>query len=142
MLLRDTGETLKIGLEHGKKALTNIVRVIKGEPELVSVNDIAILRVSSENYKDFEKLSKEISKSSNILSKQAKVFDKNKIIEQLNSFKDNKIDHIINGSKNSNHKWEKLVSDKNWNDIKKIIVEVMETGKYESYKKVDILKLK
>jgi hypothetical protein len=59
-VLCEAGEVLKIGLEHGRKALKNVVRVIKGEPELVSVSDIAVLRVSGEHYKDFEKLSKSV----------------------------------------------------------------------------------
>ena len=41
-------------------------------------------------------------------------------LEQLDKFSKNKIEHIINGSKNSNHRWEKLVPNKNWKDIKTI----------------------
>lgn len=59
-----------------------------------------------------------------------------KYLEQLDGFTENKINHIINGSKGSNHGWEKLVPDKNWDDIKKIIVEVMDTGVEGSYKTV------
>ncbi len=57
-------------------------------------------------------------------------------LEQLNGFSENKVNHIINGSKGSNHRWEKLVPDKNWDDIKNIIGEVMETGVEGSYKSV------
>ena len=39
----------------------------------------------------------------------------------------NKINHIIEGSKNSNYHWENLVPDKNWEDIKRIIANV-DTG--------------
>jgi hypothetical protein len=46
-------------------------------------------------------------------------------IDQLN---ENKIKHIIEGSKKSNHQWEKLVPNKNWKDIKKIIKDVLRTG--------------
>ena len=59
-----------------------------------------------------------------------------KYLEQLNSFSKNKINHIINGSKGSNHGWENLVPDKNWDDIKTIIGEVMETGVEGPYKTV------
>ena len=59
-----------------------------------------------------------------------------KYLEQLNDFSENKIHHIINGSKGSNHGWENLVPDKNWNDIKTIIGEVMETGVEGPYKTV------
>ena len=48
----------------------------------------------------------------------------------------NKIHHVINGSKNSNHGWKKLVPDKNWNDIKNIIANVMDTGVEDPYKSV------
>ena len=44
-----------------------------------------------------------------------------KYLEQLDNLSDNKINHINNGSKNSNHGWEKLVPDKNWNDLKKLL---------------------
>ncbi len=57
-------------------------------------------------------------------------------IEQLDNFSQDKINHIINGSKNSNHGWEKLVADKNWNDIKVIIAEVMDNGVEGPYKSV------
>ena len=43
---------------------------------------------------------------------------------------------MINGSKNSNHGWENLVPDKNWNDIKNIIANVMDTGLEGPYKSV------
>ena len=57
-------------------------------------------------------------------------------LKQLNDLSENKINHIINGSKKSNHKWEKLVPDKKWDDIKRIIVEVMEKGGEGPYKTV------
>lgn len=57
-------------------------------------------------------------------------------MEQLDNLSENKINHMINGSKNSNHGWEKLVPDKNWNDIKNIVAEVMDTGVEGPYKSV------
>ena len=48
--------------------------------------------------------------------------------DNLDELNDNDINHIKNGSKNSNHKWEKLVPDKNWEKMKKIIREVLENG--------------
>jgi len=59
---------------------------------------------------------------------------KEQILQELNRLNSNKINHIINGSKNSNHKWEKLVPNKNWSRIKNIIMEVLETGEVEPYK--------
>ena len=92
------------------------------------------LKVPTEAYKNVEELSNVTSKSLNILLEQSKFFDKNKILQKLNKFKNNKINHIINGSKTSNHKWEKLVPDKNWSRIKSIIIEALETGEDELYK--------
>ena len=48
--------------------------------------------------------------------------------DNLDELNDNDINHIKNGSKNSNHKWEKLVPDKNWEKMKNIIREVLENG--------------
>ena len=59
-----------------------------------------------------------------------------KYLEQLDNLSENKINHMINGSKNSNHGWEKLVQDKNWSDIKNIIANVMDTGVEGTYKSV------
>ena len=59
-----------------------------------------------------------------------------KYLEQLDNLSENKINHMINGSKNSNHGWEKLVPDKNWSDIKNIIADVMDTGVEGPYKSV------
>jgi len=56
--------------------------------------------------------------------------------EMLNELDNNKVHHIIEGSKNSNHKWEKLVYDKNWNDIKNIIEYVLVLGNEVPYKNV------
>ena len=39
-----------------------------------------------------------------------------KYLEQLDNLSENKINHMIDGSKNSNHGWEKLVPDKNSSD--------------------------
>jgi hypothetical protein len=59
-----------------------------------------------------------------------------KYLKQLNNFSENKINHIINGSRNSNHKWEKVVPKKDWKEIKKIIVKVMTIGNESPYKSV------
>ena len=46
----------------------------------------------------------------------------------------NKVNKIINGSANTNHKWELLVPDKNPNDIADIIKEALEYGITTPYK--------
>ena len=52
------------------------------------------------------------------------------IMEYLDSLPQDKVNHIINGSEKLNHvhNWEKLVPDKNWNDIKNYIVYTMING--------------
>ena len=54
-----------------------------------------------------------------------------KYLEQLDNLSENKINHMIDGSKNSNHGWEKLVPDKNWSDIKNIIADYQNIFKTE-----------
>ncbi len=56
-----------------------------------------------------------------------------KIVEIVDSLTDNDIHHIVEGSKGSNHHWELLSSNKDWNEIKNIIIEVMVNGKEEPY---------
>ena len=63
-----------------------------------------------------------------------------KYLEQLDNLSENKINHMIDGSKNSNHGWEKLVPDKNWSDIKNIIADAMDTGVEGPYKSVFLKK--
>jgi hypothetical protein len=54
----------------------------------------------------------------------------------IDEFDDPKKKHFIGGSKDSDHKWEKLVPDKNWEEIKKISKDVMKTGEDKTYKNV------
>lgn len=56
-----------------------------------------------------------------------------KIVEIVGSLTDNDIHHIVEGSKGSNHHLELLSSNKDWNEIKNIIIEVMVNGKEEPY---------
>lgn len=59
-----------------------------------------------------------------------------KFMKQLDDMSQNKINHIIEGSKNSNHGWEHLVPDKDWNKIKGLVAKVMDTGIEGPYKSV------
>lgn len=63
-----------------------------------------------------------------------KVSASSKILDNLDTLAEVKIDHLINGSKKSSHHWEKLVPDKDWNRIKGIIREVLEKGDSYNYK--------
>ena len=42
-----------------------------------------------------------------------------RIYVESSDFSENKIDHMVNGSKGSNHNWEKLVPDKKLERYKK-----------------------
>ena len=64
------------------------------------------------------------------------VINDHQYLEQLDNFSENKINHIINGSSGSDHSWNLLVPDKNWQEIKKIISQVMNTGVEGPYKTV------
>ena len=65
----------------------------------------------------------------NVLTAVGKKVDEiDQITNFLNRIPKNDIKHIIEGSKHSNHKWELLVPDKNWEDIKNIIISTMKSG--------------
>ena len=54
------------------------------------------------------------------------------ISKAINRINENDKHHIIEGSKGKNHNWDKLVEDKNWDDIEKIIDKTLRDGKIES----------
>lgn len=58
-------------------------------------------------------------------------------IKQLDNLNENKRNHIINGSKNSDHHWERLTPNKNWTVIKKAVARTMTFGRNATYKGVD-----
>lgn len=62
------------------------------------------------------------------------LLEQSQIYKELDNLSSNKIKHIIEGSKGSDHQWKKLAPNKNWNDIQRIIAEVMETGGDVPYK--------
>lgn len=55
------------------------------------------------------------------------------IVEIVDNLSENKIHHIIEGSKGSNHHWELLSPNKDWNEIKDVIIKVMVNGKEEPF---------
>ncbi len=58
-----------------------------------------------------------------------------KLQTNLNNLGENSINHIIEGSRNSDHKWRFLVKDdKDWQSIKAILEEVIQTGVDGIYK--------
>lgn len=59
-VLSDACAAAEIGIQYGKNALNNVIRVALQQPELISVGDIAALRIPSECFNDFNKLSKEV----------------------------------------------------------------------------------
>ncbi len=133
--LADVGAIVNVGLQRGKIAMQNLIKVAEQQPEMIVVGDIAAMRVPPGYFDDFEKLSNEVSRqvAKDIVGDVAK-FNKSQILQELEKLNDNKMRHLIEGSADSNHKWEKLVPDKNWDSIKSIIHEVLETGEEISYK--------
>ncbi|QYY42506.1 polymorphic toxin type 35 domain-containing protein [Aneurinibacillus thermoaerophilus] len=67
---------------------------------------------------------------------KVKLLPSSKVHDAIGKLNSNQIKHIINGSKKSNHQWEKLVPDKNWGKIKEIIIDVMHNGADIPYKSV------
>ncbi|MBS1987743.1 hypothetical protein JST56_02000, partial [Candidatus Dependentiae bacterium] len=54
----------------------------------------------------------------------------------IDNFDVHKKKHFIEGSAGSDHKWERLVPDKNWDSIKKIAKDVLKSGEDKPYKNV------
>ncbi len=63
-------------------------------------------------------------------------FNKGSILKQLDELSQNKINHILDGSKGANHHWEKIVPNRSWEDIKNVIANVMQNGTETPYKNV------
>ena len=58
----------------------------------------------------------------------------NQISNEVKNINEQRKKHIIEGSKNSDHHWERLVENKNWNDIEKLIDKTMKEGIETPYK--------
>ena len=124
--------------------------VVKGLKGLIKSDKLATILNKIDNVDDTGKISDDTAKqisddidveirsnaciTGGIGEAETLLLDRSKILKELDGLNSNKISHIIEGSKSSNHKWEKLIPDKNWNDIKNIISEVMETGGDVVYK--------
>ena len=59
-ILSEACAAAEIGIQHGKNALNNVVKVALQQPEIASVGDIAALRLPSECFNDVKKLAKEV----------------------------------------------------------------------------------
>jgi len=62
-VVSEAASLVSIGLENGKTALKNLINVVKEQPEVVAISDIAALKLGPECYKDAAKLSKKIKNS-------------------------------------------------------------------------------
>lgn len=58
------------------------------------------------------------------------------LLVQLQAMNENQIHHVIYGSRRSNHYWERLVPNRDWDEIDKIIRVVIQTGQDQKYKKI------
>ena len=104
--------------------ITGAGYIVSGYSGGVAVNGVKGVAMSIANLTNSNKTSSSNGSSINNNEKSSNVSNK----DNLDELNDNNINHIKNGSKNSNHKWEKLVPDKNWEKMKKIIREVLENG--------------
>ncbi len=59
-VLFEAVELVNVGIEHGKNAMKNLINVVREQPEVIAIGDIAALKLGPECYKDVAKLSKEI----------------------------------------------------------------------------------
>ncbi len=59
-VLSEAANLVNVGIEHGKFAMRNLINVVRGQPEVIAISDIAALKLGSECYKDVAKLSKKI----------------------------------------------------------------------------------
>lgn len=104
--------------------ITGVGYIVSGYSAGVAVNGVKGVTKSIANLTNSNNTSSSSGSSINNNEKSSNASN-NDNLDELN---DNDINHIKNGSKNSNHKWEKLVPDKNWEKMKKIIREVLENG--------------
>ena len=104
--------------------ITGAGYIVSGYSAGVAVNGVKGVTKSIANLTNSNNTSSSSGSSINNNEKSSNASN-NDNLDELN---DNDINHIKNGSKNSNHKWEKLVPDKNWEKMKKIIREVLENG--------------
>jgi len=59
-VISEAAHLVNVGIEHGKMAIRNLVNVIREQPEVVAISDIASLKLGPECYKDAAKLSDKI----------------------------------------------------------------------------------
>ena len=104
--------------------ITGVGYIVSGYSAGVAVNGVKGVTKSIANLTNSNNTSSSSGSSINNNEKSSNASN-NDNLDELN---DNNINHKKNGSKNSNHKWEKLVPDKNWEKMKKIIREVLENG--------------
>ena len=113
-----------------------VVAVAIAVSEVIIVSSLAVGEVALVFCSANENASIQVENSNGAIKKISESGSTSKYLEQLDNLSENKINHMINGSKNSNHGWENLVPDKNWSDIKNIIANVMDTGVEGPYKSV------
>lgn len=97
------------------------------DPKTIDKIDEAVKSVKNITKDDYTKLV-------NVLKAVGKKVDEiDQITNFLNKLPKRRIEHIIQGSKGHDHMWQLLVPDKNWEDIKKIIVSTMKGGAEQPY---------
>jgi len=61
-VVSEAAHLVALGLDHGKTAFKNLINVVREQPEVVAISDIAALKLGPEYYKDAAKLSERIIK--------------------------------------------------------------------------------
>ena len=129
----------KVGAENADKLAKegyNLDNVIKLSDKGISPEKYAEYGINSA--KDANRAAKYLDEGKNLDEVKELMTNVSDYMRQLDEMPQNKINHIIEGSKNlgHDHKWELLVSNKDWTRIKEIINKTMKDGVEKPYKSV------
>ena len=129
----------KVGAENADKLAKegyNLEKVIELSDK--GINPEKYAEYGIKNAKDAERAAKYLDEGKNLDEVKELMTNVSDYMRQLDEMPQNKINHIIEGSKNlgHDHKWELLVSNKDWTRIKEIINKTMKDGVEKPYKSV------
>ena len=123
------------GLKHLDNVADGIKKLVKKADDAIDLEKHLPKKLLTEEAEAFAKKADKVA--DDVVEDAAKAIKSDsKYMELLDNFSENKINHMINGSKNSNPAWEKLVPNKDWSSIKNIVNYVMENGVEGAYKSV------
>ncbi len=138
------GSFISKNADDAPKVIDAITQVSK---ELSKGDDSLSAVVKSLDPKTIDKIEDSVKNAQNITKNDytklvdvlkavgKKVDETDQITNFLNRLPNGKIQHIIEGSKGHDHKWQLLAPNKNWGDIKNIIISTMKSGVEQPYGK-------